>query len=143
MPKVAKTIEIRTNLEKVYKILTDGKQTVRWNPIVNEINPLEEKKYLLQSTIGDMTINKIEKVKDVYVRWKMEQSDLNSMGYILNEKLPISRVELWIEFENKTFKKKFKDAADLTLQGLKNYIEYIEDGGNILEYNKQSINLTH
>jgi uncharacterized protein YndB with AHSA1/START domain len=143
LPKIAKSIEIKTNLEKIYMILTDGEQTVKWNPIVKEIKPLGEKKFLLKSTIGDMTINKIEKVKDVYVKWKMEQSDLNSMGYILDEKLPISRVELWVEFENKTFKKKFKEAADLSLEGLKRYIEYIEDGGNIIEYNKQAINLSH
>ncbi|GAI21921.1 unnamed protein product, partial [marine sediment metagenome] len=119
-----------------YNILTDGEQTVKWNPIVNEITQLEEQKYLLKSTIGDMTINKIEKVKDVYVKWRMEQSDLHSMGYILDEKLPISKVELWVEFENKTLKKKFKEAADLTLEGLKKYVEFIEAGGNINEYDK-------
>ena len=136
MPKIAQNIDIKTNLEKIYNILTDGEQTVKWNPIVNEITLLEEKKYLLKSTIGDMTINKIEKVKDVYVKWRMEQSDLNSMGYILEEKLPISKVELWVEFENKTLKKKFKEATDLTLEGLKKYVEFIETGGNIKEYDK-------
>ncbi|MBY8978817.1 MAG: hypothetical protein KGD72_00370 [Candidatus Lokiarchaeota archaeon] len=137
MPKITRNIEIKTNLEKIYTILKDGKQTAKWNPIVNEITLLEKHKYLLKSTIGDMIINKIESVKDVYVKWRMEQSDLHSMGYILHEKLPISNVELWVEFENKKFKKKFKDAADLTLEGLKKYIEFIEDGGNILEYDKQ------
>ena len=136
MPKIARNIDIKTNLEKIYNILIDGEQTVKWNPIVNEITQLEEQKYLLKSTIGDMTINKIDKVKDVYVKWRMEQSDLHSMGYILDEKLPISKVELWVEFENKTLKKKFKEAADLTLEGLKKYIEFIEAGGNIKEYDK-------
>ena len=136
MPKIARNIDINTNPEKIYNILTDGEQTVKWNPIVNEITLLEEKKYLLKSTIGDMTINKIEKVKDVYVKWRMEQSDLHSMGYTLVEKLPISKVELWVEFENKALKKKYKEAADLTLEGLKKYIEFIEAGGNIKEYDK-------
>ncbi|HUW89108.1 MAG TPA: hypothetical protein VMV43_01165 [Candidatus Nanopelagicaceae bacterium] len=137
MPKISQNIEINTNLEKVYKILTDGEQTVKWNPIVNDITTLEENKYILKSTIGDLIINKIEKVKDVYVKWRMEQSDLHSMGYILEEKLPISKVALWVEFENKKFKKQFKEAANLTLEGLKKYIDYIEAGGNILEYKKQ------
>lgn len=138
MPKIARNIEIKTNNKKIYNILKDGEQTVKWNPIVNEITILEGQKYLLKSTIGDMTINKIEKVKDIFIKWRMEQSDLHSMGYILAEKLPISKVELWVEFENKTFKKKYKEAADLTLQGLKNYIEYIETGSSILEYDKHS-----
>ena len=138
MPKITRKIEIKTNLEKIYTILIDGEQTVNWNPIVNELTKLEERKFLPKSTIGDMTINKIEKIKDVYIRWIMEQSDLHSMGYILAEKLPISKVELWVEFENKSFKKKYQEAADLTLQGLKNYIEYIETGSNILEYDKHS-----
>jgi hypothetical protein len=137
LPKISQNIEINTNLEKVYKILTDGEQTVKWNPIVNDITTLEENKYILKSTIGDLIINKIEKVKDVYVKWRMEQSDLHSMGYILEEKLPISKVALWVEFENKKFKKQFKEAANLTLEGLKKYIDYIEAGGNILEYKKQ------
>jgi len=136
LPKIARNIDIKTNLEKIYNILTDGEQTVKWNPIVNEIAKLEENKYLLKSTIGDIIINKIEKVKDLYVKWRMEQSDLHSMGYILDEKLPIAKVELWVEFENKKFKKKFKEAADLTLEGLKRYIEFIEAGGNINEYDK-------
>jgi len=137
LPKISQNIEINTNLEKIYKILTDGEQTVNWNPIVNDITLLEEHKYLLKSTIGDMIINKIESVKDVYVKWRMEQSDLHSMGYILEEKLPISKVALWVEFENKKYKKQFKEAANLTLEGLKKYIDYIEAGGNILEYKKQ------
>jgi len=137
LPKIAQDIEIKTNNEKIYNILTDGKQTVNWNPIVNEITPLEEHRYLLKSTIGDMVINKIEKVKDVFIKWRMEQSDLHSMGYILAEKLPISKVELWVEFEDKKFKKKFKEAANLTLEGLKKYIEFIEAGGNLLEYDKK------
>lgn len=137
MPKITRKIEIKTNLEKIYTILIDGEQTVNWNPIVNEITKLEERKYLLKSTIGDMIINKIESVKDVYVKWRMEQSDMRSMGYILEEKLPISKVELWVEFEDKKLKKQFKEAADLTLEGLKKYIEFIEAGGNIIEYSKQ------
>ena len=137
MPKIAGNIKIETNPERIYNILTDGEQTVKWNPIVNEITVLEEHKYLLKSTIGDMTINKIESVKDVYIKWRMEQSDLHSMGYILEEKLPISKVELWVEFGDKKFKKQFKEAANLTLEGLKKYIDYIEAGGNILEYKKQ------
>ena len=138
MPKIARDIEIKTNPEKIYNILTDGKQTVNWNPIVKEITLLDERKYLLKSTIGDMVINKIEKVKDIFIKWRMEQSDLHSMGYILNEKLPITKVELWVEYEDKAFKKKFKETADLTLEGLKKYIEYIETGSNILEYDKHS-----
>ncbi len=137
MPKIARDIEIKTNPEKIYNILTDGEQTVKWNPIVKEIKVLEERKYLLKSTVGDLIINKIEKVKDIFIKWRMEQSDLHSMGYILDEKLPITKVELWVEYENKTLKKKFKETADLTLEGLKKYIEFIEAGGNINEYDKQ------
>lgn len=137
MPKIARDIEIRTDIRKVYNILTDGKKTIEWNPIVNEITPLEERKYLLKSTIGNMVINKIEKVEDIFVKWRMEQSELQSMGYILSEKIPTSTIELWVEFEDKKLKKKFKDAADLTLEGLKKYIDYIEAGGNILKYDKQ------
>ena len=137
MPKIAQNIDIKTNVEKIYNILIDGKQTVKWNPIVNEITLLEDRKYLLKSTIGDMIISKIEKVKDIHIKWNMEQSDLLSMGYILDEKLPIAKVELWVEFENKKFKKKFKEAANLTLDGLKKYIEFIEAGGNIDEYDKR------
>jgi uncharacterized protein YndB with AHSA1/START domain len=136
LPKIARDIEIKTNPEKIYNILTDGKQTVNWNPIVKEITLLDEHKYLLKSTIGDMVINKIEKVKDIFIKWRMEQSDLHSMGYILDEKLPITKVELWVEYENKASKKRFKETADLTLEGLKKYIEFIEDGGNIKEYDK-------
>ena len=100
MPKIARYIEIKSDLGKVYNILTDGKQTVEWNPIIEEITPIEEQKFLLKTTIGDIVINKIEKVKDVYVKWRMEQSDLHSMGYILNEKFPMSNIELWVEFED-------------------------------------------
>ena len=141
MPKIAREIEVNTSLEKIYNILKDGEQTVKWNPIVNEITLLEEQKYLLKSTVGDIIINKVEKLKDIYIKWRMEKSDLISMGYILSEKLPIAKVELWVEYENKKFKKKFKEAADLTLDGLKRYIEFIEAGGNIEEYDKQIIEL--
>lgn len=137
MPKIARDIEMETSVDRIYNILTDGEQTVKWNPIVNEIEILEGRKFLLKSTIGDIIINKIEKVKDVYIKWKMEQSDILSMGYILHEKLPITKVELWVEYEDKKFKKKFKETADLTLEGLKKYIDFIEAGSNIIEYDKR------
>jgi len=137
LPKIARDIEMETSVDRIYNILTDGEQTVKWNPIVNEIEILEGRKFLLKSTIGDIIINKIEKVKDVYIKWKMEQSDILSMGYILHEKLPITKVELWVEYEDKKFKKKFKETADLTLEGLKKYIDFIEAGSNIIEYDKR------
>ncbi len=74
MPKIARNIDIKTSPEKIYNILTDGEQTVKWNPIVKEIKVLEERKYLLKSTVGDLIINKIEKVKDIFIKWRMEQS---------------------------------------------------------------------
>lgn len=137
MPKIARDIEMETSVARIYNILTDGEQTVKWNPIINEIEILEGHKFLLKSTIGNIIINKIEKVKDVYIKWKMEQSDILSMGYILYEKLPITKVELWVEYEDKKFKKKFKETADLTLEGLKKYIDFIEAGSNIIEYDKR------
>jgi hypothetical protein len=136
MPKLERKIEIESTPEKIYKIVLDGISTPKWNPIVNAVTPIQDNKIQLETDIGGITINKTEREENKKVIWYMEESDMNVIGYNLTPKEVVTEVEIWTEYNNKKNSKLFKKTADSVLEGLKNYAEFLENGGDSETYKK-------
>ncbi|MFX1500565.1 MAG: hypothetical protein ACFFDH_06315 [Promethearchaeota archaeon] len=83
-----------------------------------------------------------ETIEDEHVSWRIENSDMNSIGYILEPKGDLTEVTLWTEFENKKFKKSFEKTANLVLKNLKNYVDFLKDGGDPEDFNKKQLMLS-
>ena len=136
MPRLEKKIGIVSTPEKIYNILLDDFNTPKWNPTISAIIETENNKIQLDTDLGGFTINNIETAENKSVIWRMEESDLESIGYILTPKTKATEVTIWIEFDNKKLLKLLKKTANLGLTGLKNYVEFIEKGGDPDLYNK-------
>jgi hypothetical protein len=137
--RIDKRIEIHSTPKKIYDIVIDGENTPRWNIGLDSISEKEEGKYLLKSTIGDILIIDVKTVENEHVTWQMENSDMNSIGYILEPRGDNVDVTLWVEFENEKLVNSFEKAGDLTLNSLKSYVDFIEDGGNPEDFDKKQI----
>lgn len=135
MVKLERKIEIESSPENIYNIVKDGINTPRWNLTVSAIS-FEGEKTKLETDFGSMKIVKTEYDINKWTSWFMEESDMNSIGYILTPKKDATEVTIWTEYENKKLSKLFKKNSDLVLKGLKNYAEFLENGGNSNQYNK-------
>jgi len=136
--RVEKKIEIKSTPKNLYDIVINGEIAPRWNPVLAEVIEKEEgQKYLLKSDVGDVLIVDTETVENEHVTWHMENSDMNSIGYIVEPKGDNTEVTIWTEFENKKLRKGYENVAELVLKGLKNYVDFLEEGGNPEDFDKK------
>lgn len=138
--RVYKKIEINSTPKKLYDIVMDGQNAPRWNLVLTNVIEKEEgQKFLLKSDVGDILIVDTESVENEHVTWRMENSDMNSIGYILEPKGDLTEVTIWTEFENKKLRKGYEKVADLVLKGLKNYVDFLEEGGDPEDFDKKQL----
>ena len=138
--RVEKKIEINASPSSLFEIVSDGNIAPRWNPALSDVIEKEEVgKFLLKSDIGDILIVDSESIENELVTWHMENSDMDSIGYIVEPKGDLTEVTLWTEFENKKLRKGYEKVADLVLKGLKNYVDFIEEGGDPEDFDKKQL----
>lgn len=99
----------------------------------------EGQKFLLKSSIGDILIVDTETVENEHVIWYMENRDIDSIGYIVEPKGDLTEVTIWTDFENKKLKKGYEKTADLVLKGLKNYVDFLKEGGDPEDFDKKQL----
>ncbi len=135
-----KKIEIKSSPKRIYDILIDAEIITKWNPGVNEIAEKEEgKEFHLKSSIGDIIIVDWEQVDNESATWHMKNSTINSMGYILKPKGDIVETTLWVDLDNEKLAKGYEKVGELTLKGLKNFVDFLEEGGNPEEFDKKQL----
>lgn len=140
MPKIEKKIDIESTPEKVFKIITNRFMTAIWNPAVESVLEIEDNKLQLDTDIGGIIVVKSELEENKNVTWYTENSELNLIGYnIIPKKEGEVKVSIWTEFDDKKQSKLFKETLDKVLVGLKNYAEYLEEGGDPNFYRKWEV----
>ncbi|MFX1391319.1 MAG: SRPBCC domain-containing protein [Promethearchaeota archaeon] len=135
-----KKIKINSTPKRIYDIVTDAEILTKWNLGVDNIEAREEgKNFLLKSAVGDILIVDWETKENEFATWHMKNSDMDSIGYIIEPRGDNVETTLWVDFENKKLKKSFEKVGELTLKSLKNFVEFIEDGGNPEEFDKKQL----
>ncbi len=137
--KIEKKIEINSSASKIYEVVTDEDVVSLWNPSIDSVSQPTEDKYFLKSSVGDLNIVSWETVENERATWTLDMSNLNQIGYILKSMGEIVEVTLWIDFDNKKLKKGYLKVGELVLNGLKRYVEFLEDGGDPKEYDKKAV----
>ena len=139
MARVERNIEINTPQERIFEILDDTLASPKWNLAANEITEISEGKFSVKSTIGDFTMIRTETVKPKKLSLKIEGGIFNSMGYILSPRGDMIDVKLWGEFDDEKNEKILVKAGEILLKCLKNYAEFLEEGGNPDDFDKKQI----
>ena len=139
MPRAERNTDINAPVNKVFDILNDTKNSNIWNLVINEMIELEPNKFSIKSNIGDFTIIHTETVENDKISFKIEGGIFNDMGYVLESKDNLTNVLIWGEFDDEKNEKMLVKAAEVLLKSLKNYVEYIEEGGDPDSFDKKQI----
>lgn len=132
-------MEIQAPPSKVYEILVDESLAVKWNLSINSQEELDDGSVKVHSTIGDMVSRTIEDVKNKRIAIEIEGSIFNKMGYILKPIKKHTKIIGWAEFDDEDNRKVLVKAGTVLLESLKRFVEYVEDGGDIEEFDKNKI----
>ncbi|MHA1986467.1 MAG: SRPBCC family protein [Promethearchaeota archaeon] len=139
MARVEREIEISAPQKRIFDILDDPLLAPKWNLPVNEMTEISEGRYAVKSTIGDFTSIRTETIEPEKLSMRIEGGIFNSMGYILSPKGDIVEVKLWGEFEDEKNEKILLRAGETLLKCLKNFSEFLEEGGDPEEFDKKQI----
>lgn len=139
MPRVETKIEINAPTKKVWEAIEDPALISIWNMTVKEITRLESDKGSVKSTIGDFTYTITEQMKNKMISVKTEHPDVSGYGYILKEKGDMTDLSYWVDYKTGEQEKILERSNKVILKGLKNFVEYLEDGGDPDEYDAKHI----
>ena len=134
---IERKIEIKTSPKKIYDILNNDELETVWNIIVSESITIATDKYSIKSTVGDFTSTVTERLENEKISYSMEGSAFSTMGYIMSPKGDGSEVTIWAEIEDEKQEKMLLKAAEILLEGLKKFADFMEKGGNPDEFDKK------
>jgi len=135
--RIERKIEIKTSPKKIYDILNNDDLETVWNIIVNESTTIAPDKYSIKSTVGDFISTVTERLENEKISYSMEGSAFSKMGYIMLPKGDGSEVMIWAEIEDEKQEKMLVKAAEILLEGLKKFADFMEEGGNPDEFDKK------
>lgn len=141
IPRTEIKIEINAPVKIVFDILDDIKDSARWNLAVSEIPEISDGKFDVKSTVGDFLLFRGETIKNEKLSLKIEGGIFSAMGYLLSPKGDITEALLWGEFDDEKNEKILVKAGEVLLECLKNFAEYLEDGGDPDEFDKKQIKI--
>lgn len=137
MPRVDRKIEINASQKRIFDILDDAMLGPKWNLALNELTKISENTYAAKSTVGDFTSIRTETVESEKISMRIEDGIFNSMGYILKPKGDKVEATIWGEFDDEKNEKILVRSAEILLKGLKNFAEFLEEGGNPEDFDKK------
>jgi len=137
MPRVDRKIEINASQKRIFDILDDAMLGPKWNIALNELTKISENTYAAKSTVGDFTSIRTETVEPDKISMKIEDGIFNSMGYILSPKGDMVEATIWGDFNEEKNEKILVKSAEILLKGLKNFAEFLEEGGNPDDFDKK------
>jgi hypothetical protein len=137
LTRIERNLEIKTSPKKIYEILNNDELETVWNIIVSESTEIATDKYSIKSTVGDFISTITERVENEKISYSMEGSAFSKMGYIVTPKGDGSEVTIWAEIEDEKQEKMLLKAAEILLEGLKKFADFMEKGGNPAEFDKK------
>ena len=139
MPILERKIEINSSSKKVWEVLSDIEHMPKWNIAIKEIKELEPNKYSVKSYMGDYTSINTERIENKKTTSKVDHPEFTGYGFILNEKEDITDLTYWVDVPKITREKIQARSLEINLKNIKNFVEYLEDGGDPDEYDKKQI----
>jgi len=143
MPIVERKIEINAPIKRVWQVLNDVELNPKWNIAIKEVTEIGPDKRSVKSTVGDYGYILTERKKNKKLSFKViDRTDFTDFGFKLKGKGVITEVSEWVDYEIVKHEELLGRAIIFQLNGLKKFVEFLEDGGDPDEYDKDQILLT-
>ncbi|MFX1391865.1 MAG: SRPBCC family protein [Promethearchaeota archaeon] len=139
MPKLERSIEINAPSSRVREVLTDPELIPKWNITVKEISNLEPNKGTVKSNVGDFTFKVMDQVENNKIIVEVDHPEFSGYGYILNDKEDLTELSYWVDYKQITREKIQARSLNILLNEIKNFTEFLEDGGDPEEYTRKQI----
>jgi len=130
-------VDIKASVETIYKIIDDDMDYARWNLVIKNVEKLGEGNYFFKTTVGDVTSQRVETLPNKGLTAKQEGGPITALGYLLNPKGDVVETTIWTEFEAAEQEMVLEIAADMFIDCLRKYAEFLEAGGNPDDFNKR------
>ncbi|MFX0037586.1 MAG: SRPBCC family protein [Candidatus Hermodarchaeota archaeon] len=139
MPKVETAIKISAPPKKVWDAIRDPALISRWNMTIKEIDSLGPDKAFVKSTVGDFTYTITDQMENERISVKTEHPEFIGYGYILKKKGDMTDLSYWVDYKVVEHEKILKRSNMILLNGLKDFVEFLEDGRDPDEYDPKQI----
>ncbi len=139
MPKVETKIEINAPSKNIWDVIKSLDLTTKWNTTIKEISELEPDKYSVKSISGDYIATITDQIENERVSLEVEHPDFNGYGYISKEKGDITELSYWVDYKVVEHEKLLARTQKFLLNGLKNFVEFLEDGGDPEEFDRKQL----
>ena len=139
MPRVERNTDINASQKSIFDILNNTMLGPKWNLAVKDITKISETEYDVKSTVGDFKTIRTETIESEKLSMRIEGGIFTSMGYILKPKGDMVEATIWGEFEDEKNERILITAGELLLKCLKNFAEFLEEGGNPDDFDKKQI----
>ena len=140
MPIVERKIEINAPVKKVWDVLLDPKLLSKWNITVKDINEIGPNKRSVKATVGDYSYILTERKENKKLSFKtLDRTDFGDFGYKLKRKGDKTEVSSWIDYEIVKHEELLGRSSRYLLEGLKKFVEFIEEGGDPDSYEKGKV----
>ncbi len=139
MPKVETAIKISAPPKKVWEAIRDPALISKWNMTIKEINRLGPDKASVKSTVGDFTYTITDQMENERISVKTEHPDISGYGYTLIGKGDMTDLSYWVDYKVVEHEKILKRSNMILLNGLKNFVEFLEEGGDPDEFDPKQI----
>ena len=141
IPRVERKIEINAPVKRVFDILDNIGDSAKWNLSADEMSERPEGKFDVKSPVGDFILSRTETIKNEKLSLGIEGGIFSAMGYLLSQKGEITEAILWGEFDDEKNEKILVKAGEVLLECVKNFAEFLEDGGDPEEFDKKQITI--
>lgn len=139
MPILERKIEINAPVTRIWEVLSDIEHFPKWNFSITELKELGPDKFSIKSNVGNYTTTITEHIENERISAKVDHPQFMRYGYVLKEKGDVTELSHWMEYEAITHEKIQARSHEIILKEIKNYTEYLEDGGDPDEYDRKQI----
>jgi len=137
IPQLERKADVEASVETVFKICDDDPNYAKWNLVINEVIEQGPGKYHFKTNVGDNYGTRIETIVNEKIYAKMEDSPITGFIYLMKPKGDLTEATIIAEFDDPAMESVLGMAGDMFIGCLKQYAEYLEDGGNPDEYDKK------
>ena len=130
-------MDIKASADTIFKIIDDDMEYARWNLVIKKVEKLSEGNYFFKTTVGDVTAWRVETNPGKGLSARQEGSPITALGYVLEPKGDVTETTIWTEFPEAEQEVVLGIAADMFIDCLRKYAEFIEGGGNPDDFNKR------